>query len=76
MRIQKGKKLFKELIAADETGTITRHYQDCENCGSKGTLKVYECTFATWSQVEKSCSACLFLERKVYGKKVSGPITN
>lgn len=57
----------KELVATDETGTITRHYEDCTNCDGKGTLKIYECKFATWTQVEKSCSKCLYLERKVYG---------
>jgi hypothetical protein len=57
----------KELVAADESGTITRHYENCINCGGKNTLKVYECKFATWTQVEKSCYKCLFLERKVYG---------
>ncbi|NPV89898.1 MAG: hypothetical protein HPY50_03870 [Firmicutes bacterium] len=56
----------KEIIAFDESGTITRHYEDCEQCGSKGALKVYECIFSTWRQVEKSCSACLYLERKIY----------
>jgi len=58
----------KEIIASDDSGYITRHYENCGNCGGKGTLKVYECHFKTWLQVERSCSACLFLERKVYGK--------
>lgn len=58
----------KELVAADESGYITRHNENCVNCGGNGTLKVYECHFKAWKQVEKSCSACLFLERKVYGK--------
>jgi hypothetical protein len=56
----------KEIVAADESGIITRHYEDCPNCGGEGTLKIYECKFATWCQVEKSCSVCLFLERKVF----------
>jgi len=37
----------KEIIASDETGYITRHYENCVNCGGKGTLKVYECHFRT-----------------------------
>ncbi|WP_157872750.1 hypothetical protein [Desulfoscipio gibsoniae] len=31
----------KEIIASDET----KHYENCVNCGGKGTLKVYECHF-------------------------------
>jgi len=58
----------KEIVAADESGMITRHYGDCVNCGAKGTMKVYECNFASWKQVEKSCSICLFLERKVQNR--------
>jgi rRNA maturation protein Nop10 len=25
----------KELVAADESGTITLHYEDCTNCGGR-----------------------------------------
>jgi hypothetical protein len=57
----------KVLVAIDETGYITRHYENCDHCGSIGTVKVYECNFKTWRQVERSCSVCLFLERKIYG---------
>ncbi|KUO59695.1 MAG: hypothetical protein APF84_13640 [Gracilibacter sp. BRH_c7a] len=66
----------REIVAVDESGTITRHYEDCGNCGGKNTLKVYECRFKTWWQVEKSCSVCLFLERKVYGKKITRKLIN
>ncbi|MFZ5645977.1 MAG: hypothetical protein ACOY46_20675 [Bacillota bacterium] len=59
---------MKEIVASDHSGFITRHYEDCHVCGGVRTLKVYECIFSSWSQVEKSCSACLFLERKIYGK--------
>ncbi|MHB8132563.1 MAG: hypothetical protein ACYDEX_26710 [Mobilitalea sp.] len=66
----------KEIVAADESGDITRHFEDCPNCGSPGTLKVYECNFSTWKQIEKSCSVCLFLERKVYGDRFGRKIVN
>jgi len=59
----------KEVVASDDTGIITRHYEDCPICGRQGTLKVYECTFQTWSQTEKSCSSCYYLERRVYHKE-------
>lgn len=58
----------KEMVAADESGYITRHYENCANCGGENSMKVYECNFKTWMQVERSCSTCLFLERKVYKK--------
>lgn len=55
----------KEIVAADETGVIARHFENCPRCGSQNTLKVYECIFETWSQVEISCSVCQYLERVI-----------
>lgn len=26
----------KEIVAADDSGTITRHYEDCEDCENCG----------------------------------------
>lgn len=53
------------LVLEDESGQLTRHYEDCPVCNGHHALKVYVASFATWSMEEKICQNCSYFEKQI-----------
>lgn len=60
------------LIIEDETGQLTRHYEDCPICQGAFSVKVHTASFATWCMEERTCESCSYFDKKIYGDKKGG----